>query len=106
MARRRSLAIIVAGLALAACGGGTSPAPAGAPSGSVAGSPPAVGPSASPVASKSADIVVGGDRPVAVHVPPGYDPEHPAPLLIGLHGYGSSGVEQEAYFRLGDLARQ
>jgi polyhydroxybutyrate depolymerase len=104
VAHRRRLAFLVAGLTLAACSGG-SPSTAG-PTASVAPSPSVVTPSAYPVTSKSADVVVGGDRPVTVHVPPGYDPQHPAPLLIGLHGYGSSGAEQEAYFRLGDLARQ
>jgi polyhydroxybutyrate depolymerase len=32
------------------------------------------------------DIVVGGDRPVKVQTPSGYDPEVPAPLLLELHG--------------------
>lgn len=35
----------------------------------------------------SADIVVGGDRPVTIHVPSNYDPGSPTPLLLGLHGY-------------------
>ena len=43
---------------------------------------------------------------MTVHVPPGYDPQHPAPLLIALHHYGGSGAEQEAYFKLGTLAEQ
>ncbi len=51
-----------------------------------------------------AEIVVGGDRPVTVHVPPGYDPATPAPLLILLHGYGSSGKEHDTYFHLGEEA--
>jgi polyhydroxybutyrate depolymerase len=49
---------------------------------------------------------VGGDRPVTVHVPPGYDPGRPAPLLIVLHGYGSSGQDHDVYFHLGQLAQQ
>jgi polyhydroxybutyrate depolymerase len=57
-------------------------------------------------AARVADVVVGGDRPVTVHVPPGYDPGRPAPLLILLHGYGSSGLEEEAYLHLGDGAAQ
>jgi polyhydroxybutyrate depolymerase len=50
--------------------------------------------------------VVGGDRPVTVHVPPGYDPDRPAPLLIVLHGYTVSGPETSAYFHLREVAAQ
>jgi polyhydroxybutyrate depolymerase len=50
--------------------------------------------------------VVGGGRPVVIHVPPSYDPGHPAPLLILLHGYSSNGHDHDAYFHLGDLAMQ
>jgi polyhydroxybutyrate depolymerase len=30
-------------------------------------------------------------RPYALDVPPGYDPSHPAPLLLSLHGFGDTG---------------
>jgi len=43
---------------------------------------------------------------VAVNVPPDYDPARPAPLLIVLHGYGSTGREHDAYFHVGELAAQ
>jgi polyhydroxybutyrate depolymerase len=43
---------------------------------------------------------------VTIHVPPSYDPTRPAPLLILLHGYGSSGPEHDAYFHLGDVAER
>ena len=46
------------------------------------------------------DFVVGGDRPVTVHVPPGIDLAKPAPLVILLHGYGASGLVQEIVFQL------
>jgi polyhydroxybutyrate depolymerase len=69
-------------------------------------SPSAPGPSPSAAASRVADVVVGGDRPVTVHVPPGYDPDQPAPLLIVLHGYGSSGKQHDTYFHLGEEAAQ
>lgn len=46
------------------------------------------------------DFVVGGDRPVTVHVPPDLDPAKPAPLVILLHGFGASGFVQELVFRL------
>ena len=41
---------------------------------------------------------------MTIHVPPSYDPSRPAPLLIVLHGYSSSGPEHDAYFHLGDAA--
>ncbi len=50
------------------------------------------------------DFVAGGDRPVTVHVPPGYDPEVAAPLLVMLHGYMWSGADAEAYLSLGSAA--
>jgi polyhydroxybutyrate depolymerase len=50
------------------------------------------------------DLVVGGDRPVKVALPPGLDPNVPAPLLMLLHGYGSSGDEEEAYLRISAAA--
>jgi polyhydroxybutyrate depolymerase len=62
--------------------------------------------SASPAASRVADIVVGGARPVTIHVPAGYDANRPAPLLIVLHGYSSSGKGHDAYFHLGQAAQQ
>jgi len=40
------------------------------------------------------------DRPIEVHVPPGYEKGTPAPLLIMLHGFGASGAVQDAYLRL------
>ena len=49
---------------------------------------------------------MGGNRPVTVHIPASYDPAKPAPLLIVLHGYGSSGREHEAYFHLDAAAEQ
>jgi len=50
------------------------------------------------------DVVVGGDRPVVVHVPPGYDPEVPMPLLLVLHGYGGSGETTESRWRFQPVA--
>ncbi len=41
--------------------------------------------------------VIGGDRPVPVHVPASYDPDEPTPLVMLLHGYGVDGPTQEAY---------
>ena len=50
------------------------------------------------------ELVVGGDRPVTVHVPASYDASRPAPLLILLHGYTLSGQEIDAYFDLAPAA--
>lgn len=41
---------------------------------------------------------LGGDRPVTVHVPPGYVAGVAAPLVILLHGYSASGALQDLYF--------
>ena len=49
-------------------------------------------------ASSPAFLVVGGDRPVTVHIPASYDRSRPAPLLIVLHGFTVSGEEVATYF--------
>lgn len=43
-------------------------------------------------------------RPYDVFVPTGYDGAAPTPLVLLLHGYTSSGVDQEAYFKFEPLA--
>src|SRR5688572_2092944 len=45
-----------------------------------------------------------GSTGFSLHVPPGLDPEVPAPLVILLHGYGASGALQEAYMQFAPLA--
>ncbi len=45
-----------------------------------------------------------GRGDVPVFVPSGYDPEVPTPLVMLLHGYGSSGAEQEGYMRFKRIA--
>jgi polyhydroxybutyrate depolymerase len=55
-------------------------------------------------ATKLDDVVVGGSRPVKVHVPAGYRTGTPAPLVVLLHGYSSSALETEAYVKLTALA--
>ena len=42
----------------------------------------------------------GGDRPVSLEVPSGFDETKQYPLVIVLHGYSVSGFVQEAYFGL------
>jgi len=61
---------------------------------------------AGPSASSAKTVYVGDERPVAVIVPPGYEAGRPAPLLILLHGYGSSGRDHDLYFHLGQLAAE
>ena len=74
--------------------------PAGAPF-----SPPTSSVAApSDTASPPAELVVGGDRPVTVHIPASYDANQPAPLLILLHGYSTSGRESDAFFNLAPAA--
>ena len=52
-----------------------------------------------------ADIVIDlGRGPVAVRVPPSYDPDVPTPLVFLLHGYGGNGDWQESYFQFLPLA--
>lgn len=50
--------------------------------------------------------VIGGDRPVTVQVPSGYQDSVPAPLLILLHGYSVDGAVEELYLHLAPLADQ
>src|SRR5579859_800710 len=46
----------------------------------------------------------GGARPITVRVPAGYDPSHPAPLVVMLHGYGSAGILTDAYWPMSHIA--
>lgn len=43
---------------------------------------------------------IPASRQVEVHVPPGYSASKPAPLLVLLHGYGTTGQIQSAYLGL------
>jgi polyhydroxybutyrate depolymerase len=54
--------------------------------------------------SASADVVIGGARPVTIHVPPSYDPAVPMPLVIFLHGYGGSGPGYTSGFGFNAIA--
>lgn len=49
-------------------------------------------------------VVDAGRGPVTVHVPSSYDGSAPYPLVLLLHGYTSSGTQQESYFQLAPLA--
>jgi polyhydroxybutyrate depolymerase len=99
MRRSTVTVVLVVALTAAGCAGQGSQAAS-----SPASSPSVPATSPTPAGSPVADLVVGADRPVTVHVPSSYDPSRPAPLLILLHGYGSSGEEQEQYMQLGAAA--
>jgi polyhydroxybutyrate depolymerase len=62
--------------------------------------------SACTVAADSGQLIEVADRTVRIHLPAGSDAGAPAPLLILLHGFGSSGDEHEAYLRFAPVARE
>ena len=53
---------------------------------------------------KSTAVTLPGLRPFNLHVPAVYMSTKPAPLIISLHGYTSSGANQEKYFKLASVA--
>jgi polyhydroxybutyrate depolymerase len=104
MTRRQILVVLLGSLVAGACSGSPSSSTAPASAALTPGSTPSATSSAS--ASPAGALVVGGDRPVTVHVPSSYDPSRPAPLLIALHGYTSSGDEIDRWFGLADPAQR
>ena len=94
MPLRSPVAALLA-LLVAACSASPAGAPPASPS---AASSSASTPTASP--SAPAKLVVGGGRPVTLHVPASYDASQPAPLLLLLHGYSSRGAEIDGYLGL------
>ena len=97
----KAIAILgVSAAVVVACSGGSTAPPASVgPSSS-----PSPVSSPSPAASPVAIDITG--RPASVHVPASYDPSRPAPLLIVLHGFGSSGRDHEAYFHVQAAAEE
>lgn len=57
-----------------------------------------------PAEAASNYFVVGGDRPVSVHLPS--ESFQPAPLLIMLHSASTSGAHQENYMKLAPVAKK
>lgn len=55
----------------------------------------------SPAAPLLADTIDLGRGPVTVRLPASYDGSRAVPVLMLLHGYGSSGASVEAYLRFG-----
>lgn len=70
------------------------------PSGGAGGSPGPVAAWHPPVAAGATGPVGLDSRPFQLHVPVGYDPARKVPLVVLLHGYGSSAAQQERYFNL------
>jgi len=54
--------------------------------------------------SHAADVVYPGDRPFTLVLPNNYQPNTPAPLIIGLHGYTAEAPYAQSYFELGKVA--
>ncbi|MBN1770354.1 MAG: prolyl oligopeptidase family serine peptidase, partial [Deltaproteobacteria bacterium] len=46
----------------------------------------------------------GRDRSYRLHVPPGYDPAAPTPLVVNLHGLSSNAWQQELFCEMNDTA--
>lgn len=62
---------------------------------------------AAPSAALGGDLFLNlGRGPVRIYIPSTYNPETPAPLVILLHGYGSSGAGQESYMRFAPLSEE
>jgi polyhydroxybutyrate depolymerase len=101
------LAAAVTALLAGACTGSASPSAEPSPGASASSAAPSTTPSLMPTSSagSAAGLVVGGDRPVTVHVPRSYPEGQPAPLLIFLHGYGGTGAQGDDYFGLGTRAK-
>ena len=100
----KCMSVACVGLVVAACStsGGTSGA-AGTDAGVTVDG--AAGVDAGDGAAIGSDAgAIGGDRPVSVHVPPGYVQGTAMPLVILLHGYGSDGARQERYMQFQPLA--
>jgi polyhydroxybutyrate depolymerase len=112
--RRRSLArwvvIAAAPIALAACGGGggsghpssatSAPAtpPSSTTSASASGSSASGCGTAAPSGSTTLALTIGGrSRTVIVHVPTGYSGSSQEPLVLNMHGSGSTAAGQEAF---------
>ena len=58
----------------------------------------------SPAIAVDKPFVVGGARPVTVHLPA--DTTAPSPLLIMLHSASTSGAHQESYMKLAPVAKR
>jgi polyhydroxybutyrate depolymerase len=95
------LAIPLTLLLALGCSTGDDPAGPGSPGGAGGGTSSS---GTGGAGGSGGQAPIGGDRPVEVFVPSGYQDGTPAPLVLLLHGYGASGTVQELYFQLQPLA--
>jgi polyhydroxybutyrate depolymerase len=56
--------------------------------------------------AQAASVLFPGVRPFSVLVPTTYQKSKPAPLILALHGYTSSGAETEKYLQLAAVAEK
>jgi polyhydroxybutyrate depolymerase len=105
MMRGIGLGLLTAGLLVGGCGddGSAGAGAGGATATTGIGGGGAVGGAGG---AGGTPTTFGGDRPVELMVPDGYDGSAAAPLMILLHGYSASGTVQEMYFGLGAIANQ
>jgi polyhydroxybutyrate depolymerase len=88
---RLVLPLIAVSLFAAACSSSKSGSPAPT-------TPAALAAKAKPGANMVLSSVM--DRPFALHIPTGFTPDTPMPLVILLHGYTSSGYGEESYLKI------
>ena len=51
-------------------------------------------------------LTIGGERPAALLLPPDYDDSEPLPLVLMLHGYGSSAAQNDAWLGASQLVAE
>ncbi len=98
---RATLTLLAVGLCATGCGSNTA-SPASDAGATDAGAALDSSSSDSSTADSGVDLKgpIGGDRPVPVHVPPGYMAGVPTPLVLMLPGYTASAVVEEGYLQL------
>jgi polyhydroxybutyrate depolymerase len=93
--------VLALSLLAAACSSGSEDASSEGPDGSEATTTEAPAPESTTTTIDPAVVdELLEERPVDIHVPPGYRDGTPAPLLVLLHGFGATGEVQEIYFGL------
>jgi polyhydroxybutyrate depolymerase len=97
-----SLAFVLASfvVSVAACSSSSGSSDAASPASPDSGATLEHDGGSEPAADAAEAGELGGDRPVTLHVPPGYSAGVAAPLVILLHGYSASGAVQDLYFGL------
>ena len=95
----------VAAIVLSACGGHSGSATAGTPAASATSTLSAsshhggtgCGTSTNPGSTTRTLSVAGRDRTVIVHIPTGYSDSSKVPLVLNMHGSGTTAADQEAF---------